>query len=77
MECPPYPRYTVSETGRGPLYVLLIFCGGTQTQTKKTNSPFQTMGSAVKETQWARGTEGDGDWRLYPVEQSKMASLGR
>lgn len=49
---------------------------GHRHKQRKTNLPFQTMGSAVRETKRARGTEGDGGRRLYPIEQSSMASLG-
>lgn len=44
---------------------------------RKTNSPLQTTGNAVKETKRARGIEGDGGRRLYPIEWSRRASLGR
>lgn len=45
-------------------------------EQRKQIHPFRQW-EVLGRKQWARGTEGDGERRLHPVEQSRMASLGR
>ena len=45
-------------------------------EQRKQIHPFRQW-EELGRKQWAHGTEGDGERRLHPVEQSRMASLGR
>lgn len=63
MECPPCARYMVKKTRSGPLYRVLIFYGGEQTQTKENKLTISDSGNTTKETKWAN-VMGEEDYLL-------------